>query len=280
MHRGELSKVLADGVDIRFGAQVSGLEQDEGGVRVALADGRELEAEALTGADGIHSAVRTALFGELPLRYAGYTCWRGLARVDQPAGPGVLSERWGVGTRFGMVPIGRDLTYWFATENTPAGGVDGDALAEARVRFEGFAEPVGTLLDATEVILRNDIVDLAPIPSWGRGRVTLLGDAAHAMTPNMGQGAGQSIEDAIVLAVCLGEELGASFRSYEAARMKRARQFVDRSWSVGAMGQWENGLARWARAWAMRLTPESVMASQLTQVFRVLVPELRSAGHR
>ncbi len=74
MHRGELSKVLADGVDIRFGAQVSGLEQDEGGVRVALADGRELEAEALTGADGIHSAVRTALFGELPRRYAGYTC--------------------------------------------------------------------------------------------------------------------------------------------------------------------------------------------------------------
>lgn len=276
LHRAELARVLAQGVDIRFDARVQGVELRDDGVSVDLGDGT-LQADALIGADGIHSAVRTALFGEVPLRYAGYACWRGLARCAHPLGPGVMSERWGTGRRFGIVPISDELTYWFATENAPPDGSDDDALAQARVRFAEFASPVPELLDATETILRNDIVDFAPIPEWGRGRVTLVGDAAHAMTPNMGQGAGQSIEDAVVLASLLGDDIATSFRAYEAARMPRARQFVQRSWSMGAMGQWENGVARWARGWALRLTPDSVMAKQMGEVFGVEVPPLTPA---
>ena len=277
IHRKALSETLAERLpasSLVFGAEVLGFEQDAQGVRVRSSAG-DFEAQGLIGADGLHSKVREGLFGSIPPRYAGYTCWRGICPVGHPLGAGAMSEAWGRGKRFGIVPIGTELTYWFATENAPAEGRDQQPKAEVLARFADFAPPTGALIEATpeQAILRNDIVDLEPLERWVEGRVGLLGDAAHAMTPNMGQGAGQAIEDAVVLGALLERmPLVEALSAYEATRLPRARQFVERSWSMGSMAQWENGLARWLRDSAVRLTPESVMVGQLDQVFGVEVP--------
>lgn len=286
VHRGALSRMLADELPegaLRCGCEFVGFEQDESGVRVELGNGAWLRGQALIGADGIHSRVRLALFGERALRYAGYTCWRGIALEGRPLGPGHTAERWGAGQRFGIVPINANETYWFATENTPRNGRDApDPRRELLERFATFAEPVRTLIESTpaDAILRNDIIDLDPLSVWSDRRATLVGDAAHAMTPNMGQGACQAIEDGIVLAHALAgaESIENGLADYERRRISRARSLVTRSRKIGRIGQWENGLARAFRNTVARLTPTSVMSKALDAAWQVEVPSLRGAS--
>ena len=272
IHRGVLAQVLLDALPaevVRCGQRVEDVTPD--GV-VTLLGGETRTYDAVIGADGIHSAVRRGLFGEKPLRYAGYTCWRGIASVRCEA----LTERWGRGLRFGSVPLPDDQTYWFACENAPAGGTDGtDPIAELLERFADFEPAVHAQIRATEEVMRHDLYDLAPLDRWTRGRGTLLGDAAHAMTPNLGQGAGQAIEDAVVLAHVVQERgLPDALEVYEAQRRPRARRFVDQSWRMGQMAQWENGLATALRNLAMNATPGWVMARSMQDIYGVDVPAL------
>jgi 2-polyprenyl-6-methoxyphenol hydroxylase-like FAD-dependent oxidoreductase len=283
IHRGDLSRTLAEALPpdaIAFSRAAVAVEQDGDGVTVSEQDGTSIHVEAVIGADGIHSAVRRALFGEVPIRYSGYTCWRGMAPLSAPGGPGRSIERWGPGRRFGSVPIGSRTTYWFATENAPAGGTDGaDVRAELLDRFRDFSEQVRALLEATPVesILRNDIVDLAPMPSWTRGRVTLLGDAAHAMTPNLGQGACQAIEDAIVLAASVREHgIVDGLIRYEMERRDRTTRLVATSRRFGGLAQLENGLLRRLRDGLFRaFASDRAMRRQLDALYGVALPELR-----
>lgn len=283
IHRGELSRTLAERLaagTIVFGRAVAEIEQDDDGVTVRDQDGATLRVDAVIGADGIHSAVRRALFGDTPIRYAGYTCWRGIAPVVAPGGPTHSIERWGPGQRFGSVPLGSSTTYWFATENAPAGGSDGgDLAAELQHRFREFSPQVLALLTSTPVdaILRNDIVDFAPLPSWTRGRVTLLGDAAHAMTPNLGQGACQAIEDAIVLAATLREHgIVEGLPRYEAQRRPRTTQLTIDSWRFGSMAQLRNGVLRSLRDGMFRaFASERTMRRRLDALYGVPIPEIQ-----
>ncbi len=280
IHRGALTELLlrrAGCRNVRCGAQVVDVDSGDGEVVVGLADGSVVRGRALIGADGIHSAVRTAVFGECRLRYAGYTCWRGIANLPRPLGPGVMAERWGAGRRFGIVPIDDMRTYWFATHNAERSQTlevpeRGDLLR----RFEAFGAPVAELIAATPdaTILRNDILDLPPLPSWFQGRVALMGDAAHAMTPNMGQGACQAIEDAVVLADAMRRHDGveAAFVEYERVRKGRANGLVHRSWTIGRAAQWQNPVARGLRDTLTRMTPKSAMLRSLARVWEVAVP--------
>lgn len=281
IHRGALADVLAGALPagvVEYGAGVTDLRQDADGVTAVLSDGREVRGAALVGADGIHSAVRRSLFGEVTPRYAGYTCWRGVAPPTVSLPPGCTTERWGVGRRFGIVPLGAVGTYWFATNNTPAGGADpADVHGALAALFAGFADPVLALIAGTPAanILRNDIVDLPILPRWTEGRVTLLGDAAHAMTPNMGQGACQAIEDAVILADHLAKgraDVPAALRAYEAARRDRVIGIVRQSERMGQVGQWENGLARGMRDLIFRSLPSSMMARSFDALYGVEVP--------
>ena len=126
--------------------------------------------------------------------------------------PGRLTESWGVGERFGLVDIGGGRTYWFATKNAAAGEPDepDGRKAEVMRRFASWHAPIAAVIDAApaDAILRNDVYYLQPLPRWSRDRVVLLGDAAHATTPGIGQGAAQAIEDAVVLADRLGAGAG------------------------------------------------------------------------
>ncbi|MCW5849835.1 MAG: FAD-dependent monooxygenase [Anaerolineae bacterium] len=253
IHRADLQRILLDRLGeevVHLGATCSGFSQDEDGVTVRFEDGREARADVLIGADGIHSTVRAQLFGKEKPRYSGYTAWRGVVELpDAGQRANAAFETWGCGQRFGHVTIGQGRVYWFAVRNTRPGETDAPQGRQAEVGrlFADWHAPIPALIAATAeaAILRNDIYDREPLKRWSEGRVTLLGDAAHAMTPNLGQGACQAIEDAVVLANRLAErdDAAQALLAYEMARIQRANLIVTQSWRIGRVAQWGNPLA-------------------------------------
>jgi 2-polyprenyl-6-methoxyphenol hydroxylase-like FAD-dependent oxidoreductase len=271
-----LYRALDEGV-VRLGANCVGFTQDDGGVTARFADGREERGGLLIGADGIKSVTRDTQFGPTRLRYSGYKCWRSITPFgDSTSFPlGSWWLLWGRGARFGMSYVGGGNVYWYAMVNAPEGASD---PAEGRKRrvleaFRGWSAPVQALIEATPEasIIPTDLYDVVPIPRWGTGRVTLLGDAAHATTPNLGQGACQAIEDAVILAKDLAMSKGlsdcataiAALRRYEARRHGRASRITNLSWRIGIVGQWENPAACAIRNRFMKLLPNSLMRKSL-----------------
>ena len=243
-----------------------------------FANGRAEGADILIGADGIHSVIRAALHGSSRPRYAGYTCWRGVAKYQGKALPidGAF-EAWGVGKRFATHPLGAGHVFWYATKNTQPAGTDGARGRKEDVLdcFRDWFPPIQEIIAATDEILRNDIVDRKPISGWGRGRVTLLGDAAHPTTPNLGQGACMAIQDAVVLGACLREaKPEAGLRAYEQKRERPTAAIVNLSWRVGRLGQLENSFACWMRNAIVRLIPAAISLKSMQLILRQHLPEL------
>ncbi len=200
---------------IRLGSELQHLDQVGDKVRIKFADGVVKEHDAVIGADGIRSRVRSELFGASDPIYRGYVVWRGMAPYDGDAGgSGANSETWGAGHRFGILNTGRGNSTWYATANVPSNHTDapGGRKRELLRAFDGWHAPIPALIEATDeaAILKNGAYDLAPLRRWGDRLVTLLGDAAHPCTPNLGQGGGLALEDALVLAKCCAK--GASLR--------------------------------------------------------------------
>lgn len=275
IHRARLQAVLlarAGEEHVRMGRAVTGFHEEGQQVTVTLSDGSTVSGDVLVGADGLHSVVRRAVLGDVPTRYSGYTSWRGVTKAASLVEPGRTSETWGPGARFGIVPIGHGEVYWFATQNAPAGGKDEPGRARAHLLevFGRWHAPIAQLLESTpeENIVRTDIHDRLPVTRWTKGRVTLLGDAAHPMTPNMGQGGGQAIEDAVVLAGCLAREgdVPTALAAYEHRRIERANSFVSRSFQFGRLTQLESSAGRFVRDTLLRLTPKNVTDRQLRAV--------------
>jgi 2-polyprenyl-6-methoxyphenol hydroxylase-like FAD-dependent oxidoreductase len=259
LHRADLQRVLLDafGRDrVTLGRACVGVEQDADGAAVVLQDGSRARGDAVVGADGLHSVVRAALHGAVRPVYAGYTAWRGVVRFDHARLlPG---ESWGPGRRFGQIRMSGGQVYWFATQDAPEGSRARDSeKAELLRLFRGWHAPIEALVQATEdsAILRNDIYDRPPLARWGDRRVTLVGDAAHPMTPNLGQGACQAIEDAIALARELkgSTDVVRSLLAYERSRLPRANRIARDSRRVGWAGQFANPLAMAARNALVRL---------------------------
>jgi 2-polyprenyl-6-methoxyphenol hydroxylase-like FAD-dependent oxidoreductase len=280
LHRAELLSLLGQHVDpsrLHLDHECIGLEQDGGRVTVQFHNGETAQGDLLIGADGLRSAVRTVLWGNRPVRYAGYTAWRSVVRFEltQDTHKLVAGETWGRGCRFGIVPMSGGRVYWFATRNA----VEDDRSPDGQTKkvlfqlFGGWHEPIEALIAAADEtsILRNDIYDIDPFPRWTRGRVTLLGDAAHPMTPNLGQGACQAIEDAVVLAVCLKQHtiVESALLAYERRRIPRTKQFVLQSRRLGVIAQFENPVLCLARDAAMRAVPKGLAARQMKSLLGV-----------
>ncbi len=276
VHRADLHHVLleqAERLDIavQVGAVCTGYRQDASGVEAQFQNGSAVSGDLLIGADGIHSAVRAMFLPQVKLRYAGYIGWRGVLHYPDPAVHMRTSEIWGCGMRFGVVPIGDGRIYWFATANYPAGRTPSPAenKADLERRFCSWHAPVDALVQSTpaEDILYNDIYDFKPLPRWSDGRVVLLGDAAHATTPNLGQGACQAIESSVVLARCLAEseDLHAALAQFETQRKPRTSWVTNQSWRLGGIGQLQNGLVCTLRSFGMRAMPDSFFRKQLVQ---------------
>jgi 2-polyprenyl-6-methoxyphenol hydroxylase-like FAD-dependent oxidoreductase len=224
---------------LRTGVTVTGV--DAGGpdkaARVATSDG-DLMADLVIAADGIDSVIRRALFpGHPGPRYAGLAAWRfavdARAAGACPVEPG---ETWGRGALFGAVPLADGRVYCYASAAVPPGRAQADPVTELERRFGGWHEPIPALISAVApaAVLRNDVYWIAePLPAYHRGRVALVGDAAHAMTPHLGQGACQAIEDAVVLAAMARP--GADLAAYTRARMRRTRMVADGSYRASRL---------------------------------------------
>lgn len=240
VHRADLLDVLvrALGQDehrIHLGANVTGFAQDGAGVTLQLANGRKARGDVLIGADGIHSTVRAQLIGREQPRYTGNVAWRGLVPAERVAhldlgrvtgvwmGPNrsVVCYYVAAGRVYNWIGISRSAAE--ARESWLAEGTAAQALAE----YSGWHSTIRELVAATPRLLRQALYDREPLASWGAdrdaGRVTLLGDAAHAMMPFYAQGAAQSIEDAFVLAGCLAVDAPAraALARYEGLRRPR-----------------------------------------------------------
>jgi 2-polyprenyl-6-methoxyphenol hydroxylase-like FAD-dependent oxidoreductase len=254
IHRAELVAALADflppGV-ARYGFECVGVEQTSTRATVRFANGHTDEADAVIGADGVRSTIRTILFGAQEPRYAGYTCWRGISPRPKTITAGYIGEWWGRGKRFGITTLTGDRVYWFSTLNAPAGRHSANELAVVAEVFRGWAEPVPELIATTPAdrLLHNDIVDRPPTRTWSVGRVGLIGDAAHPTTPNFGQGGCQAIEDGVVLARALagGPDPARALEAFTAERSPRTAAITNESWRFGKLGQWQGRVSCWLR---------------------------------
>ncbi|GLW12312.1 monooxygenase [Microtetraspora sp. NBRC 13810] len=238
-----------DGGSLRLGTPVTAVDAGTGVVTTAAG---EVEADLVVAADGIHSATRRALFPAHPGPvHTGVTSWRLVVpRQDVPV---MTSETWGRGLVFGVVPLSGDLVYCYAT--APAGQSAPSGEKDELLRlFGGWHAPIPRLLAAADPaqVLRHDVLSLdEPLPAFHRGRVVLLGDAAHAMTPNLGQGACQAIEDAVVLAHLAGAP--GRQAAYTAARLPRTTTIVRRSRRIARATTLRNPLAVRLRDRAMAI---------------------------
>lgn len=262
VHRADLQRVLLEALPahvLHTDATCTGVDVGEQQITAHFADGRLVTGDLLIGADGLQSVVRAQLFGLRAPRYAGYTCWRGLADFAHPALP--LDQSLialGPGTHMGLFHCGAGRVFWFVTKNAPAGELDpqGGHQHAALSAFAYWHPTFRTAIEATPeaAMLKNDIFDRRPIRVWGKGRVTLLGDAAHPTTPNLGQGACQALEDAVVLADSLRHATGVveGLRRYEDRRRDRTAYIITQSRLLGRMGQVQNRAAVWLRNWSAR----------------------------
>jgi len=280
-HRGQLQQVLLGEIDerkIHLNKKLTALtHQSNQKVTLSFEDGFVTEAYLVIGADGIKSAVRRNIFGDLPLRYSGQTCWRGMTKFTLPSGKQFNSyEMWGKqkGLRFGFVPTAPDEVYYFTTFFTNANGKDNGQLKEGLLEnYSCFGQLAKQIIEATprENIIRSDIFDLKPITKWWNGRVALLGDAAHATTPNLGQGGCQAVEDAYVIAKCLKEKssIEKAFEQYQNIRYEKALHVVNMSWSFGKMTNIGNPILQSLRNGFMRIMPESMAIKQLDKILKL-----------
>jgi 2-polyprenyl-6-methoxyphenol hydroxylase-like FAD-dependent oxidoreductase len=280
IHRAELHDALLSALPpgaLRLGHRATRVEAGAEGVVLHFADGSQASGDALVAADGLRSVVREAVApGAVPL-FSGITCWRGVADARPVRiAPDRAEELWGGDCIFGIVPIAQGRVYWYAglrtqgPEDERLRAWKGPDLARA---FAGFTADVRELIEATDParILWNDIFHLRPLPRFVRGCVALLGDAAHAMPPYLGQGACQAFEDAAVLGECFAgaEDPAQAFGRYERRRLPRASALQRASLAQVRLAHLESPLLRALRDAVLRRLPGRFVESRSRRLLAV-----------
>ncbi|MGH2496051.1 MAG: FAD-dependent monooxygenase [Ktedonobacteraceae bacterium] len=270
VHRAELLALLVETLgmeNVHLNAECTGFTQGESGVRARFVGGMEVQGDFLVGADGLHSTIRSQMYGIIKPAYVGYTTWRGVAHIERS---GLERYVWGKGYQFGVAPMSKGRAYWFAQKYAPEGQPDkaGGRKQELLDLFHDWHDPVPAVIEATRDadILRNDVYELPHLKRWSSGRVTLLGDAAHAMTPNLGQGGCLAIEDALVLADCLAKEqhnVVAALKLYETRRIKRTRNVARLAHLMAGAVQIENNALAGTRNAIFKRVPPSFVVKRV-----------------
>lgn len=259
---GLLAAGLTDGT-LRTGVTVTGVDPgDRDRPARVLTSAGDHHADLVVAADGIGSVIRAALFPAHPGPvYSGFTAWRFVAPSPGPVEP---AETWGRGTVFGTFPLAGGRVYCYASAAAPPGARPEDETAELKRRFGGWHDPIPGLIGSVPPaeVLRDDVYWIArPLPAYHRGRVAILGDAAHAMTPHLGQGACQAIEDAVVLA-----SVAPDLAAYTTARLRRTRMVADGSYRATRLTGLTSRPAVALRNAAVRLAPPRLMLRQLDRI--------------
>ncbi|MEA5458793.1 FAD-dependent monooxygenase [Arcicella sp. LKC2W] len=272
IHRGELQKILADAVgfeNISLSKKLVDIQKNTD-FTLNFDDNSSVQSNILIGADGIKSVVRNKLFQENTIRNAEQICWRGICHFTLPQQyTNELNEAWGKGKRVGFVKISSQKVYWYALANQK--DIKNAHDINLSDFFKEFHSDIVSILKATpkEKIIIADILDLKPMQHWQEKNVCLVGDAAHATTPNLGQGACQAIEDAYVLGNCLSQEndINIAFEKYQDIRKKKAHEIVNTSWQLGKLAHINNNFGIWLRNTIMSVIPSSINKKQTEKIF-------------
>ena len=272
IHRADLQKILADEIgfeNIQLSKRLLKIEQGKD-FELTFDDNTSIKADVVIGADGIKSTVRTQLFGTRNLRDTKQRCWRGVSELDSTSKYNHTAiEAWGKGKRFGFVKISSKKVYWYAVINEELKN-DNSNIAEL---FNDFHPEILKIITESpkDNIIFSDIIDMQPSKQWQKGKVCLIGDAAHATTPNMGQGACQAVEDAYILGKLFGQGkcVEDAFAQYEKLRMEKAHFIVNTSWTIGKVAHFQNSMAVWLRNALVKAMPKSSSEKQLEKVFSI-----------
>ena len=273
IHRAVLQNILAEEIgfeNIKLSKRLLKFEQSDS-VKLSFEDGSTEFVDVLIAADGIKSVVRQQLFSSSIIRDTNQVCWRGVSKMKLPKQyTNKAIEAWGKGKRFGFVQVNNQDTYWYAVVNESLVNQQQNDLHDL---FKDFNNDVINIIENTseDTVIMNRILDLKPIHKWYHKKVCLLGDAAHATTPNLGQGACQAIEDAYALAELynLEKSIETVFEEYQNLRIKKAQKIVNSSWQVGKMAHIENDIAIYFRNLLMRSVPSSMNNNQLRNMFDI-----------
>jgi len=279
IHRAVLQRLLFEQLQadsVLFDCEVRSVTQSGDQVSASLSNGSSCVAAIIVGADGFNSQIRRMAGLGGVKRYSGSSSYRAIAR-----GADILPaeaehdayEIWAKGCRVGFSKINADDYYWYMTFDAPAGGASSESerITHAETLFRTYFPQWIRLLEntRTEDILRTDISDLKPLAEWASGRVGLIGDAAHATTPNLGQGGAMAVEDALALADMF-EELGlneAAWKRFEQLRRRKVDWTVSTSWSIGKICHLRNPLFCSLRNIALKKTPDGVTQKQLHRIY-------------
>lgn len=285
VHRADLHRMLLHALapgTVHLGAAVDRVTD---GGRTIEVNGTRRTVDVVVAADGIRSRVRASWPGDPGVRYAGYVAWRGV--TDRPVDVGAGSgETVGRGLRFGIAPLADGRVYWFAVRSQPPGAPAPDRPAAVRELFGGWHDPIRDLIESTppESIQALPIEELAgPLPTFRRGRCVLLGDAAHAMTPNLGQGGNQALEDAATLVTLLSgsggpdgaggpDGIDAALAEFDRLRRPRTRRIARQARLLGAILQARGPVTSRLRDTALWLAPPAAAARGALAVQRWTPP--------
>jgi 2-polyprenyl-6-methoxyphenol hydroxylase-like FAD-dependent oxidoreductase len=288
LHRAELQRALLDALppeSIHLDHFFETYEQLADRIVAHFSNRSAFECDVLIAADGLHSRARAQLLDDGPPDDRGYSAWRGVVSYA-PASlpPATAIEVYGKGQRFGIGPLGFGKVGWWASANASLTSADAPSPRNELSRlFNGWCEPVLELINSTpsSSLVRNAVCDRPPVRRWGVGAMTLLGDAIHPTTPNLGQGGCLAIEDAMVLALCLNESvsdtqsgstetrsrISPALRKFESLRYARTAVIARYSRAYGFIGQWEHRWAVHMRDSILAVVPKRLIQRFLREVF-------------
>lgn len=275
IHRGKLQQLLIDklkSTEITLDHKLTSIVNNGIDYDLNFENGHQTQSSTVIGADGLNSIVRQNIFPNNSIRNAKQICWRGVTEYELPLKFGnELNEAWGKSERFGFVQIAENKVYWYALKSFKK-NMNEFSINDLNEYFSNYNAIIKDIINSTkkEHINTAEISDLKPTNTWFKGNVCLIGDAAHATTPNMGQGACQAIEDAYVLSECLNKyKITKAFAEYQKLRLPKAHQVVKASWIVGKMAHLSNPILIGLRNQMLRSTPSSVNRKQNEKIFQL-----------
>lgn len=275
IHRATLQQILTEHLKsdtLNLGYKLTEIENSGNENILRFENGKEIASKITLGADGLNSTVRKQLFPNTKIRKAFQVCWRGVVNISlSPKYQNELNEAWGKGDRFGFVQIAPNVVYWYALKSFRQ-ELKQDSLEKLSQCFEKYDQAIKDIINNTPAanIHTATIDDLQPIKNWYKGNICLIGDAAHATTPNMGQGACQAIEDANILSECLKKyEVEMAFTTFQKLRNPKVRRIVNTSWQIGKMSHWKNPIAMSLRNQFVKRIPKNISRRQSEEIFKL-----------